>query len=211
MELRTTLSPRLCRAPAGLQHVVVASARPVAALPSACHALANKERWPRSGSVTHGWEPCRLNPACWWPGEPPPAERMEQKCPICITDVCLFPAPGNVGAIGHAKWRRTGPPLPLLLNLTQSFAFPKRFRSSGSSWLDESGFTSTAPALAELQEHSSSSVWWVTPVPSLPGHVSTGTASLLGGILEDAGGQGCDMGTGAGLHRRRVRARVQEC
>ena len=86
-----------------------------------------------------GLEPCSLSPVHWWQGEPLPAERMEQKCPIQATNVCLFPALGDTGATGHAEQRGTEPLSPFTLSLTHLFAFPQRFKSSGSSWLDESG------------------------------------------------------------------------
>lgn len=78
------------------------------------------------------------------------AGRMEQKCLIWTTSTHLSPASGDPDVRGRAL-------SPLTLSLTHLFAFSQRFKSSGSSWSDESGFTSTTPDLAELQEHSSSS------------------------------------------------------
>lgn len=66
---------------------------------------------------------------------------MEQKHRIRATNACLFPALGGTGATGHAEQRETGPLSPLTLSLTHLFAFPQRFKSSGSSWSDESDFT----------------------------------------------------------------------
>lgn len=117
---------RCCRdpEPAWLPwHVVLACPHPDSALPLCLSCPASRESWSllcQSRAVVAG--------------RASPAERMEQKCLIRTSNTHLSPALGDRDPGDRAL-------SPLTLSLTQLFAFSQRFKSSGSSRSDESGFT----------------------------------------------------------------------